>query len=321
MADATTDDNDFGKELAQAWATDDAAATADPDTPIEEPAVAAPKEEPTPNDPANQDDPNKKEEPETPPAANAPKEEEKPAEPKNPETPPAQEQPQPLTKDDLRSFLNEVRTEERTSGQAIQNATDDVLAAYYPEGLSNVLIDQKTGKELRTPQDVVDASGGEMDTEEATQWLMNEQFRVDKAIEKIKDDARSVAETTTNFKQGSMTALQKYEPLFQAYPQLQAKVFDKMMKLVKADEAKGVILSAPDPLDFYDDYLEPYQMAYEHQTKQSATNPVPPAGGAPAPAQPGIDDRLDDTGDGGQSPVDDPNDFAQQVKKELSRGF
>jgi hypothetical protein len=35
------------------------------------------------------------------------------------------------------------------------------------------------------------------------------------------------------------------------------------MKQVKADKEKGVILSAPDVMEHYDDYLEPYQQAYE----------------------------------------------------------
>jgi len=62
-------------------------------------------------------------------------------------------------------------------------------------------------------------------------------------------------------------------------------------------------------LEFYDTMLEPYRMAYEHSQKQSATAPTSPQ---TPPAQPGADDRLDEGGDGGISPVDDPNDFAQQ---------
>ena len=94
-----------------------------------------------------------------------------------------------------------------------------------------------------------------------------------------------------------------------------------MMRQVKADEKKGVILQAPDVMDLYDTYLEPYQKAYEFATQQPATNPVnPQQPAAPAPT-PSINDRLDEGGDGGQSPVDDPEDFAQQVEKELSKPF
>ena len=79
-------------------------------------------------------------------------------------------------------------------------------------------------------------------------------------------------------------------------------------------------------MEFYDDYLEPYQQAYEFSTKQSATNPVtPPADPAApvAPPTPGLNDRLDENGDGGSGAgeVDNPNDFAQQVKKELAKPF
>lgn len=235
------------------------------------------------------------------------------------ETPAATEEPKSITKDDLKSLLSEVRTEERTSSQVLEETTKEVLEAYYPDGLSNVLRDTN-GKELRTPQDVVDASNGEMSMEEAAQWLMNEQYKLDKEVASIKDDAKKVAETTLNFKRDSIAALQKYEPLFKAYPALQQKTFDKLMKQVKTDKEKGVILSAPDVMEHYDDYLEPYQMAYEHQTKQSATNPVAPPETASAP-KPSTDDRLDEGGDGGTTAPNDPNDFAQQVNKELAKEF
>jgi hypothetical protein len=227
----------------------------------------------------------------------------------------------------LRASVSDIRTEERSSGRALEETTKEVIAAYYPEGLSNTLVDQASGKELKTPQDVVDASGGNMTTEQAAQWLMNEQFKLDQNISKIKEDARAVAETTLKFKQDSVDVLTRYEPLFKAYPQVQQKIWDQYKKLIKADEKAGVILSAPDMREFYDTVLEPYRLAFEYQTKNPATNPVPPAPGTPgAPATPpaptpGVDDRLDEGGDGAPSPVDDPNDFAQQVTKELTRGL
>lgn len=303
-------------------------APTDPNNPTPPPpaAVTPPKDEELDKDDKTPPvDPDKKEEPATPPADPAKKPEEPAQPPKAPETPPAPaEEPKPLTANDVTAIIQNIRTDERTSGKELENTTKDVLEAYYPEGLSNVLVDQASGKELRSPADVVAASGGEMSTEDATQWLMNEQFKLDQNIAKIKSDAQGIAETTVNFKRDSMAALQKYEPLFKAYPQLQKKTFDKLMKLVKADTEKSVVLVAPDVMEFYDDALEPYQQAYEYATKQSATNPVPAPGapGAPAtPPTPGQDDRLDEGGDGGTSEVDDPNDFAQQVKKELAKGI
>lgn len=332
MADAATDDNDFGKELAAAFAADEEGATPTaPVAPVEEPkpgeatppAPNAPKEEPKPNEAANTEVP-KEGEPAAPADPAKPAEED-PTKPKAPEAPGAPEEPKPLTKDDVTSIIQNIRTEERTSGQALETTTKEVLDAYYPEGLSNTLVDQNSGKELKTPQDVVDASGGNMSMEDAAQWLMNEQFKLDQSVAQIKDDAKKIAETTLNFERDSTAVLQKYDPLFKAYPQLQRKVFDKLMQQVKIDEKKGVILSSPDVMDHYDFYLEPYQKAFEFSTNQAATNPpapAPGAPGAPAPAPtPGIDDRLDEGGDGGQSPVDDPNDFAQQVTKELTRGL
>lgn len=320
MTDANIDDDfdkafeGFGEEPKQ------------PETPAEapkegeEPAapVETPKEEPKPNEqpvetPKAEDDPKPGD---APKKEEEPKPVETPEAPKEPETP---EAPQPLTKDDVTSIIRDLQTSERTSVKELETTTKDVMEAYYPEGLSHDLIDQNTGKVLKTPQDVVDASGGEMSIEQAAQWLMNEQFKLDKQIDEIESNAKKIAETTIAFKRDSVAAIEKYEPLFKAYPHLQKKVFDKLMQNVKADTEKGVILSAPDVMDHYDFYLEPYQQAFEFATKQPATNPVTPQ--QPEAPKPGVDDRLDDTGDAGATAVDDPNDFAQQVKKELANPF
>jgi hypothetical protein len=147
---------------------------------------------------------------------------------------------------------------------------------------------------------------------------MNEQYKLDQDIAKIKNDAKGIAETTVKFRQDGVAVLQKYEPLFKAYPQLQEKVWNTYNPLVKADKDKNVILSAPDMQNFYDTFLEPYRMAFELGQNKPATAPeAPPT----PPATPSVDDRLDEGGDGGQSPVNDPNDFAQQVSKELAGGI
>lgn len=286
-------------------------------------APEAPKEEPKPNEPpAPAEEPKKEEAPaptgDAPKTQEEPKPAEAPAPAPAPETP---EEPKPLTEGTVRSIINEIRTEERTSGKMLEDTKKEVLEAFYPEGLSHDLIDQNTGKVLKSPADVVAATNGQMNMEEAAQWLMNEQYKLDQEVSKIESQAEKIAETTINFKRDSIAALQKYEPLFKAYPHLQAKVWDNLKKQVKADTEKGVILSAPDVMEHYDFYLEPYQQAFEFATQQPATAPPAPAPAAPAPPTPGMEDRLDEGGDGGASQVDDPSDFAQQVTKELSKGF
>lgn len=293
----------------------------DPATPPVTPPAEPPKEEPKPaEEPKKNEEPAKKPE-ETPPAPAAdekkPQEGDKP--PETPETPPVPEEPKPLTKGDVESVVSNLLNNERISGKELDTTAKEVLEAYYPDGLSNVLIDEKSGKELRTPQDVIDASGGELAADEAAQWLMNEQYKLDNQVAKIRSDAREIAETTVNFRRDSMTVLQKYEPLFKAYPTIQKKVFDKLMEQVKVDKDRGVILSAPDVMGHYDFYLEPYQQAFEYSTKQSATNPTPPPGGEPK--KPTAEDRMDEGGDGGVTAPNDPNDFAQQVTKELAKGI
>lgn len=320
-------DEDFSKELADAFASDEASEKLQPLTPVEPPKA----DDATPPVAGEELKPDDKVAPEVPkegePDPAAPVDEKKTEDgttpPKDPKAPPVEEPatPQPLTKDDVTSIISNLRTEERNSGEALTNQVNEVMEAYYPDGLSNVLIDQNTGKELKTPQDVVDASNGDMSTEQAAQWLMNEQYKLDQNIAKIKDDAKTIAETTLKFKQDSTEVLTRYEPLFKAYPQVQQKVWDQYNKLVKSDMAKNVILSAPDMREYYDTMLEPYRLAFEFSQKQSATNPVPPPEAPVAPVIPGADDRLDEGGDGGASPVDDPNDFAQQVGKELAKGI
>lgn len=325
MSDAEDDNFD---EAFKGFGEDPAPVTppTDPATPPATPVVEPPKADPEPkpseepkkdDEPATPPEPPKKEEV-TPPTDPADKPEEGAEPPKAPETPSAPEEPQPLTKDDVKSVVSDLLNTERSSSKELESTTSEVLEAYYPEGLSNTLIDEKSGKELKLPQDVVDASGGEMTIEQASQWLMNEQFKLDKQVAQIKEDARKIAETTLNFKRDAVAAVQKYEPLFKAYPVLQQKVYDKLMKQVKVDKDKNVILSAPDVIEHYDDYLEPYQQAFEYSTKQPATNPTPDPNEPPKPT---AEDRMDEGGDGGSTPPDDPNDFAQQVKKELAKGI
>ena len=231
--------------------------------------------------------------------------------------PKTDEAPQPLTKDDVQEVVSNLLNTERSSSKELENTTQEVLDAFYPEGLSDVLVDEKSGKELRTPADVVEASNGSMTTEEAAQWLLNEQFVLNKQLDKIRNDAKNIAETTVKFKRDSVAVIAKYEPLFKAYPHIQGKVYEKLMKQVKVDKEKGIILSAPDVMEHYDDYLEPYQQAYELGTNKAATNPV--VEDKPEPPKPTAEDRMDEGGDatsGGD--IDDPNDFAQQVRKELA---
>lgn len=325
MTEVSTDD-DFGKELAEAFAADEAEHQVTPaaadvlDAPVESKVEEPKKDEPAaPTDPSNVEEPAATS---TDPAQQPPEPATSAQDPKEAPQPQEPAAPQSLTKEDVVDVISRLRNEERASTQDLQTATSEVLEAFYPEGLSNVLVDQTTSKELRSPQDVVDASGGDMSMEQAQQWLLNEQYKLDQNIAKIKNDAQGVAETTIKFKQDSIDVLQRYSRLFEAYPAVQSKVWDQYSKLVKADEAKGVILSAPDMREFYDTMLEPYRLAFEFSHNQSATNATtPPAATPPAPVTPGINDRMDEGGDGGVSPVDDPNDFAQQVTKALAEGF
>lgn len=312
-------DDEFVKEMEQTFSDADKQT---PQEPTEVPTTAPATDET--ND--GVEIPNTEEKPESEEGdRGAEKPEEKGAEPQ--ETPaeetPAREEtveaPAPITKDDLRSIISDIRNEERSSGKELDSTTNEVLEAYFPQGLSNTLIDEASGLEIKTPQDVVDLSNGTMDLDEAAKWLMNEQYKLDKTVNEIKDNAKQIAETTVKFKRDAVAAVEKYSPLFEAYPQLQNKVYEKLMKQVKTDEEKGVILSSPDVLEHYDDYLEPYRIAFEYSQKTSATEAVKTPE-APEPPKPTVDDRLDISGDAGGTDVDDPNDFAAQVRKELKKG-
>ncbi len=318
--------SDFSEEEITENPTNTPPAPADDpkkDDPATPPASDDKVEEPKKDDPENPADPNKEdEEPKNPPADPAKPAEEDPAKVEDPATPPAADEPKPLTEEGVLRLLNQTRMEEQNTNKILRDTFDEVLGAYYPEGLSNVLVDQSTGKELRTPQDVVDASGGEMSMEQAAQWLLNKQFELDQSIQNIRQQAAQVTETTVNFKKDALAAVQKYSELFKAYPDLnlQEKAFNLMMQQVQADVEKGVIIKAPDVMGLYDTYLEPYAKAFEFSQQNPApavTAPVTP----PAPATPTINDRLDEGGDGGESPVNDPTNFAQQVTKELAGGF
>lgn len=242
-------------------------------------------------------------------------EEQKPAEPAPQEEPP--KGPQLLTREDVQALIQQVRDEERNASKDLEAREQEILDIYYPEGLSETLIDKNTGREIKTPQDVVDLSNGEMTIQEAAQWLDNEKYRLRQENDQIRNSARQLAEINLNFERGSKAVLQKNAPLFEKYPQLQAKVYNKFMKLVKYDPEKEVILSAPDIEEFYDDYLEPYRLAFEFSQKQSATAPVEEEKPA-EPPKPTAEDRLDLGGDGGvgsDKDEADPNDPYDSLNK------
>lgn len=236
--------------------------------------------------------------------------------------------PTPLTKEDILSAINDARSEERNSAKEIEEATNDILKQYYPDGLSNVLVDGETGKKLQTPQDVVDASGGEMSIEEATKWLMNEQYKLDQNIARIKDDARNLAETNANFRSGVNRVLEKYKDVFEKFPQQQEKIYKAYMKQVKLDNEKDLVLAAPDVEEFYDLFMEPYVLAYgnmkaqeQAQGQASGVSQAPASPQADSPqipdAKPSINDRLDESGDVGVGGNDDadPNDPDSSLNK------
>lgn len=238
-----------------------------------------------------------------------------------------EETPPPLTKEDIQAAFREARESDRASAKELDELTNEVISKYYPEGLSNVLIDDKTGKELKTPQDVVDASDGKLSIEEASRWLMNEQYRVDQNIKKIKDDARNIAETNANFHTGIERVLAKYEPVFKAFEKqgIQEKLYKAYMKQVKMDDKNDLVLSAPDIEEFYDLVMEPYLLAYGNMQARQTSSPSPSEKPPEAPqekpsipdSKPSIEDRLDETGDGGvgSDREADPNNADESLNK------
>lgn len=72
--------------------------------------------------------------------------------------------------------MAEVRDQERNSAKVLDEAEKEVLNVYYPQGLSNTLVDEETGKEIKSPQDVVDLSKWHHDNRGsnsvATEWAV-----------------------------------------------------------------------------------------------------------------------------------------------------
>lgn len=309
---------------------DDLDALFEDDTPTTETVTEAPAEPSDAAEPAAEeapDTPNEAPQADAPAGAETPpaEEAEAPAAPGETPAPPApvEEQPaKPLTAEEVRSIVTNIRDEERNSGKELRALEDEVISKYYPEGLSNVLIDEKSGMELRTPQDVVDASGGEMSMEDAAKWLMNEQYKLDKTVSDIRESARELAQTNRNFKDGATRVIERYQYIFDRYPALQGKVYKNYMKAVKMDSEKDLILSAPDIEEYYADFMEPYVMALGAKPAAQAPAQSSPAQAATAPAtipesKQTPEDRMDISGDvgGGDGSDGNPNDPESSLNK------
>lgn len=276
------------------------------------------------------------EEPETPEAP-----EEAPKEPTEPEAEPKVEgeeqepvevveqpqepvEPKPLTEDNLRSIISELRQEEHDSTKQFDDVYKDIQSRYYPDGISRVLTDTVTGREIRTAQDVIELSGNpDLTIEEAERWRLVAQAKLDSQVAEIEATTRNIAEQTIALDRGAQRVQEKYGELFKAYPALERKITAQYLKTVKIDKDTSAILSAPnDIVEYYDFALEPYQLAFEASKSGNGggtTPPVAPPVIPPIATPPNKDDRLDEHGDGGASDDDDdPNDFEAQLRKEFN---
>ena len=239
-------------------------------------------------------------------------------------TPPEPVTPTPLTEDNLRSIISDLRREEYQESSRLNEVMKDVQRRYYPDGISRILTDKATGRELRTAQDILELSNNpELTIEEAERWRLVEQAKLDAQIAEIESSTRNIAEQTIALDRGAKRVQEKYAELFKAYPDLERKVTQQYLKTVNIDQNTKAVLSAPlDIVEYYDTVLEPYRMAFE--TSQAAAQaPAAPQATPPpatAPPKPNKDDRLDEHGDGGISTddTDDPNDFEAQLKKEFN---
>lgn len=237
-----------------------------------------------------------------------------PVEEEAPAPAPALATPTPITEDSLRSILSDLREEEYRYSKEVEDVYRDIQSRYYPNGISRVLTDSKTGLEIRTAQDVIDLSENpDLTIEEAERWRLVKQAELDAQVQEIERTTRQIAEQSVALKRGAERVQQKYADLFKAHPALERKVTAMYMQTVNIDKETNTILSAPiDIEEFYSNYLEPYQTAFSASNTPAAPTPKP----APTPSK---DDRLDEHGDGGlgDGDDDDPDDFEAQLKKEF----
>lgn len=211
---------------------------------------------------------------------------------------PLKEEPKGITLDDIKTVINEVRDTERDSFKSVQSLKEEILSVYLPDGMPKVVTDED-GNEFHTPQDVIkwaEKQGEEVSYEQAHQWLMNEEYKLQKKAREWEDNAQQLAEVNANFRNGGVRVLEQYGNLFDKKPGLQQKVYKNYMKAVKWDEEKGIILSAPDIEEYYADYLEPYLAVHSEELSQAPAVTPPPV---EEPKGPTIEDRMDEDGDGG----------------------
>lgn len=181
---------------------------------------------------------------------------------------------EPLSKDSIKEALRELNAEDKARTSELGTLKNEVIEALYPEGLDRQLRDSDgdpiTGIEDLTK--LVNPATNEYFTdEEAGQWLLSNQQKLNRDIENIEKYAAEVADTHIALRDGTERVKEVYGEFLEKNPDIADELMSAYDATLVKDEKSKLIIKAPvDVVTFYSVALKGHMAAVSKQAEEAA---------------------------------------------------
>ena len=212
---------------------------------------------------------------------------------------PADDEPEekPATREEIKAALRELDQEKQTASDTRSQLKNEVLETLYPEGIDRQLRDADgdpiTGIEDLTK--LINPKTNDYFTdEEAAQWLLGAQQKLNQDIEQMENYAYEVADTNLTLKEGTDYIQEKMGDVLAAFPEVADQLLEAYTATLVKDPKTGVIIKAPvDVVKFYSVALKPYQAQLTAQAEAEAAKKAAEKKAAEEAAKAGQAERED----------------------------
>lgn len=191
------------------------------------------------------------------------------------EEPAAKDEPEEryAPKDAIKEALKELELESRRDNEVKSQLKDAVLERLYPEGIDRQLRDSD-GDPIRGIDDLMQLenpkTGGLFTEDEAGQWLLSAQQKLNTEVEKMESYAERVVEVDANLRDGANRVEQVYGEILTKHPEVADRIQEQYSKTMVRDPNSGLIIDMPvDIVEFYATALSGYSEAEQLRQQQA----------------------------------------------------